>query len=102
MPSRRCGCSAPRSALRGVSGWSQDELGTRAGFTARTVHKIERGDLSVGLGAVFEAAALLGVPLFHAERSRLSADLDRIEARSALLPRPARLRPDDEVKDVCR
>jgi len=79
--------------------WSQDELGTRAGFTARTVHKIERGDLSVGLGAVFEAAALLGVPLFHAERSRLSADLDRIEARSALLPRPARLRPDDEVKD---
>ena len=79
--------------------WSQDELAARAGITARTVYKIERGDLSVGLGAAFEAAALLGVPLFHSERSRLSVDIDRAEARSALLSRPSRARPDDEVKD---
>jgi transcriptional regulator with XRE-family HTH domain len=79
--------------------WSQAELAERAGITARTVSKIEHGDLSVGLGAVFEAAALLGVPLFHAERSRLSAELDHTDARSALLPRPTRARPDDEVKD---
>lgn len=79
--------------------WSQDELAERAGITARTVYKIEHGDLSVGLGATFEAAALLGVPLFHAERPRLSADLDRIEALSALLPRPTRSRPTDEVND---
>jgi transcriptional regulator with XRE-family HTH domain len=70
--------------------WSQDELAARIGITPRTVSKIEHGDLSVGLGAAFEAAALLGVPLFHADRSRLSADLDRTEARSALLPRPRR------------
>jgi transcriptional regulator with XRE-family HTH domain len=79
--------------------WSQDELAARAGITPRTVYKIEHGDLSVGLGVAFEAAALVGVPLFHAERSRLNADLDRTEARSALLPRPSRVRPDDEVKD---
>jgi transcriptional regulator with XRE-family HTH domain len=79
--------------------WSQNELASRIGVTARTVSKIEHGDLGVGLGAVFEAAALLGVPLFHADRSRLSADLDRAEARSALLPRPQRARPGDEVKD---
>jgi transcriptional regulator with XRE-family HTH domain len=79
--------------------WSQDELAARAGITSRTVSKIEHGELSVGLGAVFEAAALLGVPLFHTERSRLSADLDRAEARSALLPRPIRARPAGEVKD---
>jgi transcriptional regulator with XRE-family HTH domain len=79
--------------------WSQDELAARAGITARTVYKIEHGDLSVGLGAAFEAAALLGVPLFHADRSRLSADLDRAEAQSALLSRPSRARPGDEVKD---
>jgi transcriptional regulator with XRE-family HTH domain len=79
--------------------WSQDELAARAGISPRTVYKIEHGDPSVGLGAAFEAAALLGVPLFHAERSRLSTDLDRTEARSALLPRPSRVRPDDEVKD---
>lgn len=79
--------------------WSQDELAGRAGITARTLSKIEHGDMSVGLGAAFEAAALVGVVLFHAERSRLSADLDRAQARSALLPRPARARPGDEVKD---
>jgi transcriptional regulator with XRE-family HTH domain len=80
-------------------GWSQDELAERAGITTRTLYKIEHGDLSVGLGAAFETAALLGVPLFHTERSRLSADVDRIEARSALLSRPTRSRPTDEVND---
>lgn len=70
--------------------WSQDELAERAGITTRTVYKIEHGDLSVGLGSAFELAALLGVPLFHAERPRLTADLDRVQARSALLPRPSR------------
>jgi transcriptional regulator with XRE-family HTH domain len=79
--------------------WSQDELAGRAGITPRTVSKIEHGDLSVGLGVAFEAAALLGVPLFHADRSRLRDDLDRTEARSALLPRPSRARLDDEAKD---
>jgi transcriptional regulator with XRE-family HTH domain len=79
--------------------WSQDELASRIGITPRTVSKIEHGDLSVGLGATFEAAALLGVPLFHAERSRLAAELDRTEARSALLPRPSRAQPEREVKD---
>jgi transcriptional regulator with XRE-family HTH domain len=79
--------------------WSQDELAGRAGTTSRTVSKIEHGDLSVGLGTVFEAAALLGVPLFHPDRSRLSADLDRTEARSALIPRPSAARPHAEVKD---
>jgi transcriptional regulator with XRE-family HTH domain len=79
--------------------WSQDELAERVGITARTISKIEHGDLSVGLGATFEAAALLGVPLFHTERSRLRDDLDRVEARSALLPRPTRLRSTEEVND---
>jgi transcriptional regulator with XRE-family HTH domain len=79
--------------------WSQAELAERAGITARTIYKIEHGDLSVGLGAAFEAAALLGVPLFHAERSQLGSDLDRTEARSALLPRPTRARSTDEVND---
>jgi transcriptional regulator with XRE-family HTH domain len=79
--------------------WTQDELAARAGITARTVSKIEHGDLSVGLGAALEAAALLGVPLFHVERSRLTTDLDRVEARSALLPRPTRARPSTEVHD---
>lgn len=70
--------------------WSQEDLAERAGINIRTVYKIEHGDLSVRLGSAFEVAALLGVPLFHAEHPRLSADLDRVQARSALLPRPTR------------
>ncbi len=79
--------------------WSQEDLAERVGITTRTVYKIEHGDLSVGLGATFEAATLVGVPLFHAERSRLGSDLDRVQARSALLPRPTRSPPTDEVND---
>lgn len=79
--------------------WSQTELASRIGITPRTVYKIEHGDLSVGLGPAFEAAALLGVTLFHADRSRLTADLDRVEAQSALLARPTRPSPEDGVRD---
>lgn len=79
--------------------WSQDELAARVGVTARTIYKIERGEMSVGLGSAFEAAALLGVPLFYADRARLRADLDRVQARSALLPRPTGPRSDDRVSD---
>lgn len=80
-------------------GWSQAELADRVGITSRTVSKIEHGDLRVGLGTAFEAAALVGVPLFHADRSRLSVDLDRAEARSALLPRPSRSHAGDVNDD---
>jgi len=79
--------------------WTQAELAERAGITARTLYKIEHGDLSVGLGAAFEAAALAGVPLFHPDRSRVTADLERAEARSALLSRPTSSSALDAVND---
>ncbi len=78
--------------------WSQRELAERAGISPRTLIKVERGDATVALGTVFELAALTGVPLFHAERSRLALDLDRARARSALLPESVRRRPE-ELKD---
>ncbi len=78
--------------------WSQQELADRAGITRETVRKVERGDVSVGLGTAFEAAALTGVPLFHEDRSRLTLDLDRTRDRSALLPQRVRT-PKGEVKD---
>ncbi|HTR89339.1 MAG TPA: helix-turn-helix transcriptional regulator [Solirubrobacteraceae bacterium] len=70
--------------------WSQQELAERIGVTARTVSKIEHGELSVSLGGAFEAAALLGVGLLGVERSRLGDELDRVRARGALLSRPSR------------
>jgi transcriptional regulator with XRE-family HTH domain len=78
--------------------WSQQDLAERAGITADTLSKIERGEPSVGLGSAFEAAALVGVPLFYDDRSRLTMDLDRVRSRSALLPQRVRA-GHERVKD---
>ncbi len=78
--------------------WSQRELAERAGITPGTLIRIERGDPGVRLGTAFEAASLVGVPLFHPDRSRLTLDLDRTRARAALLPERVRPRAED-VKD---
>jgi transcriptional regulator with XRE-family HTH domain len=78
--------------------WSQRELADRAGITPETLSKVERGDVSVGLGTAFEMATLVGVPLFHEDRSRLTIDLDRTRDRAALLPQRVRTRLGD-VKD---
>jgi transcriptional regulator with XRE-family HTH domain len=86
-----------RAARRGRR-WSQRELAERAGITRGTLIKIERGDPSVRLGTAFEVASLAGVPLFHADRSRLTLDLDRTRARSALLAERVRPRKED-LKD---
>ncbi|MFI5008977.1 MAG: helix-turn-helix domain-containing protein [Solirubrobacterales bacterium] len=78
--------------------WSMRELADRAGITPFTLRKVERGDLTVGLGVAFEVAALTGVPLFHEDRSRLTIDMDRARDRLALLPERVRTRGED-VKD---
>ena len=78
--------------------WSVQELADRAGVTPFTMRKVERGDMTVGLGVALEVAALVGVPLFHEDRSRLTLDADRTRARAALLPERVRARKA-EVKD---
>ncbi len=78
--------------------WSQQDLAERAGITARTLGKVEAGDGSVSLGTAFELASLVGVPLFHRDPERLTAELDRARARAALLPSRVRARKG-EVKD---
>lgn len=78
--------------------WSAQELADRVGITRVTLGKIERGDPTVGLGVAFEAATLVGVPLFRDDRAHLSADLDRARDRLALLPQRIRTRKE-LVKD---
>jgi len=71
---------------------SAKELAERLGVNRDTLAKVERGDPSVGLGVAFEAAALVGVPLFEADPGTLSANLVQARQRLALLPARVRSR----------
>jgi transcriptional regulator with XRE-family HTH domain len=70
--------------------WTIGELAERVGVSHPTVRKIEQGDPTVGLGAAFEAAVLVGVPLFGEDAARRGAEADRVAAQLALLPSSVR------------
>jgi transcriptional regulator with XRE-family HTH domain len=71
-------------------GWTLQELADRVGVTHPTMSKVERGDPSVRLGVAFEAAVIVGVPLFHEDRGRLRLEAGRVEDRLAVLPQLVR------------
>ncbi len=77
--------------------WTLQELAERVGVTHVTMRKVERGDLTVALGFAFEAAAVLGVPLFDEDPSRRKLEAGRVEDRLAVLP--ALVRKPTEVDD---
>jgi transcriptional regulator with XRE-family HTH domain len=66
--------------------WTVEELGARAGVSARTVSLIEHGEPSVSAGHSFNVATVVGVNLF----ARNNGELARLRAeggkRVALLP----------------
>ena len=76
--------------------WTVAELAERVGSSETTIRKVERGDPSVALGTVFEAAALVGVPLFSDDPTTLARESERVEARLAVLPRRVRRRHVDD------
>lgn len=73
-------------------------LAERIGIARSTLQLIEKGQPKVEIGLVFEAAALLGVPLFVDEPSRLAPEISRLDDKLALLPRSVR-RPRKEARD---
>lgn len=77
---------------------SEADLAARIGIARSTLQLIEKGHPKVEIGLVFEAATLLGVPLFVDEPSRLSSKIERVNDKLALLPKSIR-RPRKEVKD---
>jgi transcriptional regulator with XRE-family HTH domain len=74
--------------------WTLQELAERVGVTHVTMRKVERGDLTVALGLAFEAAAVLGVPLFHEDPSRRMLEAGRVDDRLAVLPTLVRRRAE--------
>lgn len=73
------------------------DLAARAGISRSLLQRIERGDPACSIGAVFEAAAVCGVPLFESDARLLSQQLGRQMERMALLPMA--IRPSKAVND---
>ncbi len=70
--------------------WTLEQLAERVGVTRVTMRKVERGDLTVGLGVALEAAAVVGVPLFHDDAVRRRLEVRHVDDRLALLPKVVR------------
>jgi transcriptional regulator with XRE-family HTH domain len=77
--------------------WTLEELAERVGVTHTTLRKVERGDLSVGLGPALEAAVLAGVLLFDSDPEHLSLARRDLQARLTLVP--ARARRPRKIED---
>lgn len=78
--------------------WTEQELAERAGIARATLQKIEKGDLGVAIGLVFEVATLVGVTLFEAERGALATHIARTDDKLALLPSAVR-KPRKPIDD---
>ncbi len=66
------------------------DLATRAGISRALLQRIERGDPSCSIGAVFETAAICGVALFEPDERLLAVTLARHSEKLALLPKSVR------------
>lgn len=83
--------------------WTAAELAARIGVDPRTVAAMEAGSPAVSIGNVFNAADILGVPLFGAE-DRVELARLRREGRDRLALLPTRVdaaprtkrEPDDD------
>jgi hypothetical protein len=60
--------------------------------------RIEQGNPRCGIGLVFEAAIIVGVPIFESDRSRLTTLLVEQEDELRLLPKAIH-KPRIKVKD---
>ncbi|MCA1515635.1 helix-turn-helix transcriptional regulator [Bradyrhizobium sp. NBAIM01] len=74
-------------------------LAERAGVSRGLIQRIEAGDTGCTIGAVFEAAAIVGVRLFDAGQVTMSRDVESTREVMDLLPkaiRSHRTEPDDD------
>lgn len=70
--------------------FSVAQLAERVGASRDLIQRIEQGDPRCGIGLAFEAAAIVGVPLFEENRSRLTLRLNEHEEKLRLLPKSVR------------
>ncbi|MBL8524794.1 MAG: helix-turn-helix transcriptional regulator [Betaproteobacteria bacterium] len=71
-------------------GLSTTDLSTRAGISRSLLQRIEAGDPGCSIGAVFEVAAICGVPLFEPDERSLAMRVGQQREKLALLPKMVR------------
>ena len=74
------------------------ELAARADVSRSLLQRIEEGDPGCSIGAVFEVAAIVGVPFFTEDNKTLSLKIAHYKEKIALLPKSAR-KSHKAVKD---
>lgn len=74
------------------------ELADRLGISIPTVRKMLEGSASVAIGSYFEAARILGVPLFDPDSDRFAINASRTAEMELLLPKRVRTR-QQEIND---
>lgn len=75
------------------------ELAERSGSSRGLVVRVEAGDMGSAIGAAFEMATVLGVPLFDSDPGLVGARLAKQREVNSLLPRrafPASVEVDDD------
>jgi transcriptional regulator with XRE-family HTH domain len=63
-----------------------EQLAERAGVSRGLVHRAEQGDMGCAIGAVFELATIVGIPLFTADQTILNIYTANAEKILSLLP----------------
>lgn len=66
------------------------ELAERAGISRGLLQRIEKGDLTCGIGTAFEVATIVGVKLFEVEETTLTKHIRQADEKLALLPKSIR------------
>ena len=74
------------------------ELSTRADVSRSLLLRIENGDPGCSIGAVFEVAAIVGVPFMVEDKKSLPLKMAHFKEKIALLPKAAR-KSHKAVKD---
>lgn len=82
---------------RQQKGWTAANLGARIGVSPRTITSIESGSPGTSIGNVLNAAVVVGVRLFGADRDELVAMRRRGEETVALLPGRVFEKSDDDA-----
>ena len=66
------------------------EVSERAGISRGRLQRIEKGEMTSEIGAVFEVAAVVGLKLFDADQTGLSRLARQTDDKLTLLPKSVR------------